>query len=84
MHFRFHESDITAFGKETEKFKCLGGVVVIYSKTNHLSWPHGVLTIRQNFGSVENAGCGVRSAECGECGVWRMRCVENAECGKNK
>ena len=33
----------------------------------------------ENFGSVENAGCGVRSAQCG---VWRMRSVENAECGK--
>ena len=34
------------------------------------------------FGSVENAECGVRSAECGKCGVWKMRGVENAECGK--
>ena len=25
---------------------------------------------------------GVRSAECGKCGVWKMRSVENAECGK--
>ena len=25
---------------------------------------------------------GVRSAECGKCGVWKMRGVENAECGK--
>ena len=33
-------------------------------------------------GSVENAECGVRSAECGKCGVWKMRSVENAECGK--
>ena len=33
-------------------------------------------------GSVENAECGVRSAECGKCGVWKMRGVENAECGK--
>ena len=32
------------------------------------------------FGSVENAGCGVRSvenAECGKRGVW-----QNEECGK--
>ena len=34
------------------------------------------------FGSVENAECGVRSAECGKCGVWKMRSVENAGCGK--
>ena len=26
--------------------------------------------------------CGVRSAECGKCGVWKTRSVENAECGK--
>ena len=25
---------------------------------------------------------GVRGAECGKCGVWKMRGVENAECGK--
>ena len=25
---------------------------------------------------------GVWSAGCGKCGVWRMSCVENAECGK--
>jgi len=44
---------------------------------------------------VENAECGVRSAECGvwkirsvenaecgKCGVWKTRSVENAECGK--
>ena len=30
-----------------------------------------------NEGSVENAECGVRSAECGKCGVWKMRSVEN-------
>ena len=24
----------------------------------------------------------MRSAECGKCGVWKMRGVENAECGK--
>ena len=39
---------------------------------------------------MENTECGVRSAECGvrsveneecrECGVWKMRSVENAEC----
>ena len=47
------------------------------------------------LGSVENEECGVRSAECGvwkmrgvenaecgKCGVWKMRSVENAECGK--
>ena len=42
--------------------------------------------------SVENAECGkcgvwkvrsVENAECGKCGVWKMRSVENAECGKN-
>ena len=26
---------------------------------------------------MENAECGVRSAECGKCGVWIMRSVEN-------
>ena len=26
--------------------------------------------------------CGVRSAECANCGVWKMRSVENEECGK--
>ena len=36
------------------------------------------LTRKEN-GSVENAGCGVRSAECR---VWRMRSEENEECGK--
>ena len=30
-------------------------------------------------GSVENAECGVRSAECG---VWKVRSVESTECGK--
>ena len=34
------------------------------------------------FGSVENAECGVRSAECGKCRVWKMQSVENMECGK--
>ena len=24
----------------------------------------------------------MRSAECGKCGVWKTRSVENAECGK--
>ena len=46
-------------------------------------------------GWMENAECGVRSAECGvwkmrsmenaecgKCGVWKMRSMENAECGK--
>ena len=33
-------------------------------------------------GSVDYAECGVRSAECGKCGVWKIRSVENAECGK--
>ena len=39
-------------------------------------------------GSVENAECGVwkmrsvENAECGKCGVWKMRSVENAGCGK--
>ena len=39
---------------------------------------------------MRSAECGVRSvenaemenAECGKCGVWKMRSVENAECGK--
>ena len=40
---------------------------------------------------MENAECGkcgvwkmrgVENAECGKCGVWKMRGVENAECGK--
>ena len=38
--------------------------------------------VAEPSGSVENAECGVRSAECGKCGVWKMRGVENAECGK--
>ena len=25
---------------------------------------------------------GVENAECGKCGVWKMRSVENAGCGK--
>ena len=33
---------------------------------------------------VRSAECGVRSAECRKCGVWKMRSVENAECGKCK
>ena len=37
---------------------------------------------RHLLGSVENAECGVRSAECGKCGVWKMGSVENAGCGK--
>ena len=31
---------------------------------------------------LRSAECGVRSAECGRCGVWKMRSVENAECRK--
>ena len=31
---------------------------------------------------MRSAECGVRSAECGKCGVWKMRSLENAECGK--
>ena len=40
------------------------------------------------LGWVENAECGVwkvrsvESAECGKCGVWKVRSVESAECGK--
>ena len=40
---------------------------------------------RNRFGGlcgVRSAECGVRSAECGKCGVWKMRSVENEECGK--
>ena len=39
-------------------------------------------------GSVENVECGVwkvrsvENAECGKCGVWKVRSVESAECGK--
>ena len=33
-------------------------------------------------GSVENEECGVRSAEFGKWGVWKIRSVENAGCGK--
>ena len=39
-------------------------------------------------GSVENAECGVwkvrsvENVECGKCGVWKMLSVENVECGK--
>ena len=36
----------------------------------------------RNTGLSGNAGCGVRGAECGNCGVYKMRSVENAECGK--
>ena len=41
--------------------------------------------------SVENAECGkcgvwkmrsVENEECGKCGVWKMRSVENAKCRK--
>ena len=31
---------------------------------------------------VRSAECGVRSAEFGKCGVWKVRSVESAECGK--
>ena len=31
---------------------------------------------------TRSAECGVRSAKCGKRGVWKMRSVENAECGK--
>ena len=31
---------------------------------------------------MENEECGVRSAECRKGGLWKMRSVENAECGK--
>ena len=41
-----------------------------------------ILVKIKQFGSVENAECGVRSAECGKCRVWKMRSVENAGCGK--
>ena len=27
-------------------------------------------------------GWKMRSAECGKCGVWKMRSMENTECGK--
>ena len=39
-------------------------------------------------GSVDYEECGVwkvrsvESAECGKCGVWKMWSVENEECGK--
>ena len=37
--------------------------------------------------SVDYAECGVRSdvpsAECGKYGVWKMRSVENEECGNS-
>ena len=36
----------------------------------------------KSVGSVDYAECGVRSAECGKCGVWKVRSVESAECGK--
>ena len=28
---------------------------------------------------MENEECGVRSAECGKCGVWKMRAIRYAE-----
>ena len=31
---------------------------------------------------MDYAECGVRSAECGKCGVWKMQSVESAECGR--
>ena len=31
---------------------------------------------------VRSAECGVRSAECGKCEVWKVRSMENTECGK--
>ena len=34
------------------------------------------------LGWMENEECGVRSAECGKCRVWKVRSVENAEYGK--
>ena len=43
---------------------------------------------KPHFGSVENEECGVwkmrgvENAGCGKCGVWKMRSVENEECGK--
>jgi len=40
--------------------------------------PYTVLKAINWFGGKR----GVRGAECGKCGVWKMRGVENAECGK--
>ena len=37
---------------------------------------------RSDISSVENAECGVQSAGCGKCGVWKMQSLENAGCGK--
>ena len=42
---------------------------------------HGPLVLALRRGSVDYAECGVRSAECGKCGVWKTWSVENAECG---
>ena len=51
------------------------------------NWSHdprvGCVVSSQKNGSVDYAECGVRSVEneeCGRCGVWKMRSVENAEC----
>ena len=30
----------------------------------------------------KSAECGVRSAECGKRGVWKLRSMDNAECGE--
>ena len=50
---------------------------------------HSPLSINlfEKFGWMENAECGVRSAECGKrgvwkLGVWKMGSMENAEYGK--
>ena len=40
--------------------------------------PYTVLKAINWFGGKR----GVRGAECGKCGVWKMRGVENEECGK--
>ena len=37
----------------------------------------------QNINTIGGGGKrGVRSEECGKCGVWKVRSVESAECGK--
>ena len=77
--YRIYKLDFCSYNFHIFRFSRSGeGEVDVYRFMSKHSSDHFGLFC----GSVENAECGVRSAECGKCGVWKMRSVENAECGK--
>ena len=57
-------------------------VITSYNEVEHMWETRKLIIAALSAGSVENEECGVRSAECGKCGVWKVRSVESAECGK--